>query len=183
MELIDIYNAQGHPTGTVRERGKPLNSGEYVMAVGVWVTDSENKILLTQRSLEKSFAPGKWENTGGHVRAGEECSAAMARELEEETGISVSPEELIYLGDSAPTGHYLGKNYGLRLKAHPERIELQPGETCDAKWVTPEELGRMARAEELAPSVVDHLTGGYLQAFLKFIGREGVNLFGKDEGQ
>ena len=83
MELIDIYNAQGHPTGTVRERGKPLNSGEYVMAVGVWVTDSENQILLTQRSLEKSFAPGKWENTGGHVRAGEECSAAMARELED----------------------------------------------------------------------------------------------------
>ena len=60
---------------------------------------------------------------------------------------------------------------------------MQPGETCDAKWVTPEELGRMAQAEELAPSVMDHLTGGYLQAFLKFIGREGVNLFGKDEGQ
>ncbi|MGI6255285.1 MAG: NUDIX domain-containing protein [Acutalibacter sp.] len=183
MELVDVYDAQGHPTGAVRERRQPMQEGEYVMAVGVWIADSENHILLTQRSLSKSFAPGKWENTGGHVHAGEDCTAAMVRELQEETGISVSPEELIYLGDSAPTGHYLGKNYGLRLKSHPEQITLQPGETCDAKWVTPEELGWMARTEELAPSVVDHLQGGYLEAFLKFIGREGVNLFGKDEGQ
>lgn len=183
MELIDIYNAQGRPTGAVRERGQRMQEGEYVMAVGVWITDSENQILLTQRSLEKAFAPGKWENTGGHVLAGEDCAAAMVRELQEETGISVSPEELIYLGDSAPTGHYLSKNYGLRLQRRPEQIVLQPGETCDAKWVTPEELGRMARMDELAPSVVDHLERGYLAAFLKFIGREGVNLFGKDEGQ
>ncbi len=182
MELIDIYNAQGHPTGTVRERRAPLGEGEYRLAVGVWIKDSENNILLTRRSPEKYFAPGKWENTAGHVQAGEDPLDAIVREIDEEIGVKVSKEALVFLGETY-SGHYLGKNYGLRLEKHPEHLVLQPGETCDAKWVTPEELAAIERTGELSPSVFSHLKNGYLAEFLKFIGREGVNLFGKDEGQ
>ena len=181
MELVDIYNAQGQPTGEVRPRGGTLGPEEYLMAVGVWIVDVDNNILLTRRSMEKQWAPGKWENTSGHVQAGEDCPTAMARELREETGISVSPQELVFLGDSAPTGQYLGKNYGLRLSVHPDHIDLQPGETCDAKWVTPEEFAKMGEEGELSPSVLSHLRGGYRAAFLQFIGREGSTLLGKDE--
>ena len=180
MELVDIYDAQGKPTGIVRARGDPLKDGEYLLAVGVWIVDEENNILLTQRSLEKRWAPGKWENTAGHVQAGEDCPAAMVRELWEEIGLKVSKEELIPLG-IARTGKYFGENYGLRLRKHPDRLILQPGETCAAKWVTPEELDAMAKSGELSPSVLSHLEGGYRTAFLKLIGRENSTLLGKDE--
>lgn len=180
MELVDIYDAQGKPTGIVRDRKAPLEEGEYLLAVGMWIVDQENTIFLTRRSLEKHWAPGKWENTAGHVRAGEDCIAAILRELKEETGLSVSQNQLVYLG-SAHAGHYFGENYGVRVQERPEKITFQEGETCGAKWVTPEELAEMEKQGELSPSVVAHLTGSYLTAFLKFIGREGINLFGKDE--
>ena len=89
MELVDIYDAQGRPTGKVQDREAPLAAGEYLLAVGVWIVDGEGNILLTQRSPEKRWAPGKWENTAGHAQAGEDCPAAMAREIREETGIEV----------------------------------------------------------------------------------------------
>lgn len=180
MELVDIYDAHGRLTGIVRDRAEPLGEGEYLLAVGMWIVDRENNILLTKRSLEKRWAPGKWENTAGHVQAGEDCVAAILRELKEETGLSVSENQLVYLG-SAHSGHYFGENYGVRLGERPEKFTFQKGETCGAKWVTPEELAEMEEQGELSPSVLSHLTGGYLAAFLKFIGREGVNLFGKDE--
>lgn len=180
MELVDIYNAQGQPTGVVRARGEPLGEGEYLMAVGVWIVDEENNILLTQRSMEKSWAPGKWENTAGHVQAGETGIAAILRELKEETGLVATKEQLVSLGGTC-TGHYLGENYGLRLKEHPKHLTFQKGETCAAKWVTPEELATMGEEGELSPSVLSHLQGDYRHAFLKFIGREGSTLLGKDE--
>lgn len=67
MELVDIYDAQGRPTGKVQDREAPLAAGEYLLAVGVWIVDGEGCILLTQRSPEKRWAPGKWENTAGHA--------------------------------------------------------------------------------------------------------------------
>ena len=50
MELVDIYDAQGRPTGKVQDREAPLAAGEYLLAVGVWIVDGEGCILLTQRS-------------------------------------------------------------------------------------------------------------------------------------
>lgn len=48
MELVDIYDAWGCPTGVVRPRGEPLQEGEYLLAVGIWIVDEDNNILLTQ---------------------------------------------------------------------------------------------------------------------------------------
>lgn len=179
MELVDIFDANGNPTGMVRDRKAPLREGEYHLAVGAWVMDPEGNILLTKRSMQKSFAPGKWENTAGHVQAGEDPADAILRELWEETGIRAAKENLVLLGN-AKLDHYLGKNYGLRLTERPQRLTLQPGETDDAKWVTPEELAAMDKSGELAPSILEHLKSGYLAPFLKFIGRES-GLFEREE--
>ena len=83
----------------------------------------------------------------------------MAREIREEIGLEIAPEQLVPLGGSPATGHYIGENYGLRLRQRPERLTFQPGETCAAKWVTPEELDKMAQSGELSPSVLSHLEG------------------------
>ena len=172
MERIDIYDTDGRPTGIVKDRSEPLAEGEYILAVGMWMADRENRILLTQRSMEKRWAPGKWENTAGHVQAGETCVQAILRELREETGIAVSEEQLVHLG-SAASGKYFGENYGVRLDVPVEDIRFQKGETCGAKWVTFEEFAEMGRQGELSPSVLEHLQGGYKEAFLEFVGCPG----------
>ena len=164
MEYIEIYDGEGSPTGRIKARGEPLLAGEFVKAVGVWVFTPEGKILLTQRSPEKRFAPGKWENTGGHVERGESSAQAAVRELAEETGLKAKPEELVFLG-FAKAGHYLGDNFSVRLAVNLEKIRLQPGETCGARLVSYEEFLALGKAGELAPSVTDHLSC-YQEAFL-----------------
>jgi 8-oxo-dGTP diphosphatase len=45
------------------------------------------KILLGQRSAERSFYPGVWDVFGGHVEPQESYQQALLRELHEELGI------------------------------------------------------------------------------------------------
>ena len=121
MELIDIYDRQGNRTGKIQDKEQPLGEDEYRLAVGIWLTDGEHNIFLTKRSPEKSFAPGKWENTSGHVQAGEDPLHAIIRELEEETGLRVTEEQITLLG-SACSWPYLGKNYGVKLPVKLEDV-------------------------------------------------------------
>ncbi len=176
MEWIDIYDQNGNPTGRVVERGSGYQfaEDEYKLAVGMWIVDGEGRIFLTRRSMEKAYAPGKWENPAGHVQAGESPVDAIIRELEEETGIRVRPEQIVLLGDSR-TWPYLGKDYGVRMQVDVKDVKFQKGETDGAKWVAFEEFARMAKAGEFPPSLTDHMKG-YQENFLKFIGQTGSAL-------
>lgn len=171
MELIDIYDKDGKATGNVRDKGAPLGPDEYRMAVGIWITDGSGHIFLTRRSMEKSYAPGKWENPAGHVQAGEGPVHAVIRELFEETGITVREEQITLLGCSC-TWPYLGRDFGVRMDVDLRDVRFQKGETCGAKWVTFDEFAEMARAGEFAQSLTDHMRD-YLEAFLEFTGHPG----------
>lgn len=171
MEMIDIYNCEGNPTGKVKDKSEPLAPDEYRLAVGIWIADESNRLFITKRSMEKSFAPGKWENTSGHVRTGEDTVHAIIRELKEETGISVTEEQIQILGNAC-SWPYIGKNYGVRISVKLEDVVFQEGETCEAKWVDFPEFVRMVKNGEFSPSMYAHLQG-YKDNFLKFIGRPG----------
>lgn len=57
------------------------------VAVGV-VLDAHGRFLLTSRPTGKAYA-GYWEFPGGKVEAGETVAQALARELQEEIGLTV----------------------------------------------------------------------------------------------
>ena len=174
-ERIDIYDRTGNRTGKVVPKETPLGEGEYRMAVGIWIMDSNGKIFLTKRSMEKSYAPGKWENPAGHVQAGEDPKHAVIRELFEETGIAVTEEQLTFLGASC-AWPYLGRDYGVRLDVSLDDVQFQEGETCDAKWVTFAEFAQMVNAGEFPPSLTEHMKD-YQAAFLRFAGQTETLLF------
>ena len=138
------------------------------MAVGIWIQDTQGRIFLTRRSMEKKYAPGKWENPAGHVQAGETPAAAVIRELFEETGINVNESQLTLLGCSC-SWPYLGRDYGVHMQVDMGAIRFQQGETCDAKWVSFTEFVSMAKAGEFAPSLTGHMRD-YREAFLEFTG-------------
>lgn len=156
MEIVDLYDENRNLLGRTRNRADKLADGEYIIVVGIWVFDSQNRILLTKRAPTKSYAPNLWENTGGHVQSGEPSKAAVVRELEEETGIVVTEDEIGYIG-SIKVKPFFGDNYYVRKDFPAGAVRLQEGETCDAKWVTLEEFDAMAENGALAPSVVNHL--------------------------
>ena len=55
------------------------------------ILDSEGKILIAQRNLEKNFG-GMWEFRGGKQEANESPEQALIRELKEELSVEVEVE-------------------------------------------------------------------------------------------
>ncbi|MGW1355579.1 NUDIX domain-containing protein [Streptomyces sp. NPDC002409] len=60
------------------------------------VTTTDGYVLLIERGWEPH--KGQWALPGGHVDPGETSRAAAARELAEEAGVYVAPEELTQIG-------------------------------------------------------------------------------------
>ena len=167
-ERMDIFDADRRPLGYTRLRSEKLGPGEYKVVVGIWIVDARGRLLITRRSPQKRYAPGKWENTGGHMAAGETPVGAVIRELREETGLSVAEEDVRYLG-TAIVPPFIGDNFIARV-TDTSTLALQPGETCDARWVTLSELDAMMAAGEMAPSTQEHMRA-YRAAFVREIDR------------
>ncbi|HAM16132.1 MAG TPA: DNA mismatch repair protein MutT, partial [Eggerthellaceae bacterium] len=86
-ELIDIYDADRRKTGaTIPREGAFLKEGEFMLYVLAIVQNADGKYLITRRSLDKHWAAGWWEVTGGGVLAGETSEQAVRREMREEVG-------------------------------------------------------------------------------------------------
>lgn len=150
-EYYDIYDENREKLGYTKERKQKLEAHEYIICCGVWVMDHQNRILLTQRAVEKAYAPLKWENTGGHMIPGETSRETAARELFEETGIRCTPEELEFVGTHR-NQPFFGDDYLLVRDLDASEVVLQKGETQDVRWITiPEFLGWLAE-DKLAGS-------------------------------
>ena len=65
-----------------------------LFVVAAALTNESGAILLQKRPDHASMG-GLWEFPGGKVEAGEAPEAALTRELFEELGISVNPQDLI----------------------------------------------------------------------------------------
>ena len=63
---------------------------EIVLAA---IVDDRGRVLIQPRAGDPALA-GTWELPGGEVRPGEDHAAALAREVEEETGVMVRVGEL-----------------------------------------------------------------------------------------
>ena len=134
-----------------------MKRGTYHIAVGIWTVNHQNQILLTLRAPEKPDWPNMWENTAGSVLSGETSRQGAVRELFEETGIRVTEEELFLLGTER-TRNTIGDCYIVRKTVPLKEIVFQKGETCDARWVSLEELDQMIAAGEVAPPVSGRLS-------------------------
>ncbi len=91
MERWDIYDKDKKPTGRTMERNAfNLKDDEYHLTVLGVVSRPDGKFLITKRAMDKRWAPGWWEVSGGGVMAGESSQEAVIREVREETGLDVS---------------------------------------------------------------------------------------------
>ena len=102
MELFDICNDEGVPTGETVERSIAHRDGIPHRTVHIWITrdrDGQRQILLQQRSFQKDSFPGLFDtSSAGHLLAGDEAMEGAMRELEEELGIKALPEQLHFAG-------------------------------------------------------------------------------------
>lgn len=63
------------------------------VAVGAIVLDDDGRLLVVRRG--HAPARGRWTLPGGRLEPGESLEQAVAREVDEETGLTVHVEELV----------------------------------------------------------------------------------------
>lgn len=98
MELLDLYNNKKEKIGKVFDRNSSEpKDGEFKLSVHTWIVNSKNEFLIQKRSDSIKRHPGKWAFTGGAVDAGESSLEGAMREVNEELGIEVLPEDVEYL--------------------------------------------------------------------------------------
>lgn len=103
MEILDVVDELGHPTGKTIERQKAHELGIRHRTSHVWILrkrDGRIQILLQKRSDDKDSFPGFYDiSSAGHIPAGVDYYSSAIRELNEELGIQVEAEELIDCGN------------------------------------------------------------------------------------
>jgi acetyl-CoA carboxylase carboxyl transferase subunit beta len=126
------------------------------LAVSV-VIAQEGRVLLVRRSQEPNR--GRWAFPGGRVEWGEALADAAVREAWEECGLAVEIVRLLAVREVVeaapkPAWHWVVLCY----RARPVGGSLAPGgDAEEARWVSPEDLGRLDIVEGIAPLVLEAL--------------------------
>ena len=153
MEIIDLYNKNKEKLGKtfVRKQDKLLED-EYYLLEQAWILNSENKILLTRRSLNKSYG-GMWEATAGHVKAGETDLEGMQREVHEELGLNIEKNEFKFIKSLIRKQAILDV-WVVRKDINLKDLKLKNDEVMGAKFVSISEFKEMLNNNE----IVENLT-------------------------
>lgn len=142
-ELWDIYNKYRQKTGRTIERGKELASGEYHLVVHIWLLNQKGELLIQKRQEHLAWRPGIWAVTGGSAITGEDAYGAARRELSEELGLEDTEGSIEFLMEFKRHDS-LCSVWLFPCDTPAEELVLQEEEVADAKWVSKEELKKMA---------------------------------------
>jgi len=145
-ELIDIYDRNRKLTGlTIPRKDSFLKEGQYMLYVLAIIENLEGKMLITQRAMDKHWAAGWWEVSGGGVSAGETSEEAVVREVAEETGLDVSglPLDCIYSYENVDLkrgDNYIVDIYRFRFDFSLDEVKVQESEAIGCKLASFEEI-------------------------------------------
>ena len=155
-EYFDIYDENRNPLGRSGERDSYVFAkGEYHIVTDVFIFNSKNQLLLTQRVPEKK-AGLLWEGTGGSVLAGENSKQAIIREINEELGLDIQENELkLYktLRRDETKSPRFKDLWVLKKDIELKDLVLQKEEVNDAKWVFVDEFDKMQNNNEIVPTI------------------------------
>lgn len=139
MELLDIYDRDGKKKGITVFRGEYIKPDDYILVVHVYIYNENREFLIQRRSRKKKVNSGKWDITGGAVKAGEESLAAALRETKEEIGLVLDPEGIRFVGRSISIKHLVDV-YFAQTEVDVDSLILQEEEVSDVKMIPVEQL-------------------------------------------
>jgi len=128
-----------------------------ITVVAAVIERQDRRLLIGQRR-KLDTSPLKWEFPGGKVRDGEDAEAALARELREELGVTLTK-----CVEIARVQHcYPHRGEGLEIRFYSAAFsEPEIAPTCfeQVSWVLPKELGNYDFLAANAQLVANLATG------------------------
>ena len=110
MEILDIVDDNGIPTGKTVERKTAHREGIQHRTAHLWIARKKCgniELLLQKRCMEKDSFPGCYDiSSAGHIPAGMDYVPSALRELREELGVTAKEEDLIFCGKKACHCHF-----------------------------------------------------------------------------
>ena len=172
MEILDIVDRNGEPTGEQIDRETAHKNGIRHRTSHLWVarikkkhsetaTLSDVQLLLQKRSDNKDSHPGKLDiSSAGHIPAGTGYETSAVRELKEELGIDAKEEELHYCGkrrkeykkkfhDSVFWDNQVSNVYVIMRNIEAEDVKYQLSELSGVMWMPFDEAYSMVEADSL----------------------------------
>lgn len=112
--------------------------GNIIVAVKGFILH-QGKTLLVQRTVSDTIGGGTWECAGGKIEFGETLEMALIREIQEETGLEVTVQHLLYATSflTDPSRQLVLLTY--LCGAQQNEIRLS-SEHTDYRWCTKDEL-------------------------------------------
>lgn len=113
-------------------------SGALHRAFSIFVWDSNNRVMLQRRALEKYHSGGLWTNTCcSHPRPGESTDAAAHRRLQEEMGFDCPLKHAFHFIYRAELDHGLTEHEfdHVYLGTYDGAPILNKEEACDWRWI------------------------------------------------
>lgn len=140
LSPIDIINKKNRLTGRVSDPEEANQRGYWHRGAHIFVFTPSGRVLAQRRSKTTLQHAGLVElGAAGFVDSGETPEMAAARELKEEVGLTVSPNDLIFLGTTR-YNHRWGKlsrlktsrgiiyNYAIMLPVEENTLTLEHDE-------------------------------------------------------
>jgi isopentenyl-diphosphate Delta-isomerase len=136
-EIFDVVDEEDKVIGQA-SRKLVHEKGLIHRSVHILVFNSQNRLFLQKRSLQKDENPDLWDSSAsGHVNSGENYDKSASRELWEELGIKAKINFWIKLSAAEKT---LWEHVSVYKCISDDKMTLAPDEISDGKFWDIEEL-------------------------------------------
>lgn len=139
QDMVDAYTSPLSETGTTKSKEQAIADGDWLGGVHLWLYQAgdEPVVFCQLRGSDVQHQPGRLDATAaGHHDPGEDAVTAGIRELYEETGVEIAPDELtswgrrLYVGLDSRGRECKGMIdiFGAPFAGDLEAFKLQPEE-------------------------------------------------------
>ena len=156
MEYLDICDGKGKLTGEKKTKKEVHEQGLWHRSVHVWIVNSENEVLLQKRSPLMDNHPNEWDiSVAGHISTGEDYITSLLREMKEEIGLKIEPEELIQIGELTQMSKregYINNEvnpvYIVRKDLNIDKLKKQYEEVSEVKFMPYKKFRDLIESED-----------------------------------
>ena len=141
MELLDVYNGEGKPTGRIVERsqydvGSFKDTDEYIAIAQIFIENNDGNYLFEKSAKTTGY---RYLPAGGHIVSGETPYECIVREVKEEIGFDLTKENIIDLG-FINIGTHLVFLFYLKKEINLNELKLQKQEVEKVLYLDRDEI-------------------------------------------